>query len=76
MGHKPEETLDDPRTELDESEEQFMERVGLSSEQMLADALHDPEHWSLRAQPTAVARCHEDGTCVPCYFHLPGSTSD
>ncbi|CAL1155244.1 unnamed protein product [Cladocopium goreaui] len=34
--------------DLDETEEQFLERVGLSAEQMLADALHLPDHWSLR----------------------------
>mmetsp|Transcript_80526 Transcript_80526/g.127184 ORF Transcript_80526/g.127184 Transcript_80526/m.127184 type:complete len:221 (-) Transcript_80526:10-672(-) len=56
--------------DLDETEEQFLERVGLSAEQMLADALHLPDHWSLRDLPTAQPRSHLDGTCVPCYFHF------
>eukprot|EP00434_Breviolum_minutum_P030204 symbB.v1.2.026714.t1/scaffold2644.1/size74222/2 len=56
--------------EVDETEEQFLERVGLSAEQMLADALQMPDHWSLREQPTALSRRHGDGTCVPCYFHF------
>lgn len=56
--------------DLDETEEQFLERVGLSAEQMLADALHLPDHWSLRDLPTGQQRSHLDGTCVPCYFHF------
>eukprot|EP00913_Durusdinium_trenchii_P029967 g28081.t1 len=54
----------------EETEEQFMERVGLSGEQMLADALQRPDHWSLREQPTSQARSHAAGSCVPCYFHF------
>lgn len=39
-------------------------------ERMLSLALGQPEHWSLREQPTASVRSHARGTCVPCVFFV------
>ncbi|CAE8726614.1 unnamed protein product, partial [Polarella glacialis] len=60
-------------TAVDDSDSEGEAVGGRSAEQMLADALNEPNHWSLTAQPSKAVRRHEDGTCLPCMFFFgPG----